>query len=946
MIKQTLIILLSSLVLSACVSEDIQNSPLSLEKGLQRVPPSPNLPILRLDTEMHRAVINRIDVDAAERYLVTGSDDKTVRVWTLPEMRLLRVLRLPIGEGNEGKVYAVTISPDGETVAVGGWTGYDWNEGVSIYLFNRATGEMRQRLTGLPTVVNHLSYSPDGQYLVANLYKSGIRIYQTSDYTLYAEDTDYGDRSYWADFDNQGRLVTSCDDGYIRLYNQQFKLLKKRKASGGNRPYTVRFSSSGDKIAIGFADSTQVNVLSGKDLSTLYNPDTRGVDNGNLLSVAWSKDGRWLYAGGNYHDRTGISLILRWGKAGQGSYDAWFAADDTIMDIQALREGSIIFGSADPTIGLFNANGQLTLSHDAEIADFRESLAGLLLSKDGSQVKFAYEVWGKRPASFSVNERILTLYPRPDSNLIIPYTESLNITDWRHQYQPKLNGKPLTLKEHEMARSLAIAPDGQHFILGTDWYLRFFDKNGKQQWRVSAPGVAWDVNIAKNGKVAAAAFGDGTVRWYRLDDAKELLAFFPHNDGKRWILWTPEGYYAASSGAESLIGWHINQGPERAAEFFPTARFRERFYRPDVVAQVLGTQSNQEPKQQGIQQIVPPVVTLLSPEDKARFSNSQLKIRYRIRRVSKEPITALKILLDGRPLKAIQEKIVSETEQSLQITVPQRDVEVSLIAENRYAASEPATVRLRWRGRPSDINKPKLYILAIGVSDYDNNSLDLNYAAQDARDFVKVLKQQKSLYREISVKLLVDASKDEILDGLEWIEGQVTQHDVAMIFVAGHGINDTNGHYYFLPRNFNEQSFKRTALAYHDIKNTLSVLQGKVLFFIDTSYVKTVKQGGVADIDKIANDLSSAENGIVVFASSTGKQSSQADQRWQNGAFTEVLVEGLRGATDSNQDAKISLNELGSYLSTRVKALTKGKQNRMMAKPQTIQDFPVVFIKH
>jgi len=945
MIKQTLLILLSSLVLSACVSENIQNSPLSLsDKGVKRVPPSPSIPILRLDTEMHRAVINRIDVDAAERYLVTGSDDKTARVWTLPEMRLLRVLRLPIGEGNEGKVYAVTISPDGETVAVGGWTGYDWNEGVSIYLFNRATGEMRQRLTGLPTVVNHLSYSPDGQYLVASLYKSGIRIYQTSDYMLYAEDTDYGDRSYWADFDNQGRLVTSCDDGYIRLYNQQFKLLKKRKALGGNRPYTVRFSSSGDEIAVGFADSTQVNVLSGKDLSTLYNPDTRGVDNGNLLSVAWSKDGRWLYAGGNYHDSTGISLILRWEKAGQGSYDAWFAADDTIMDIQALREGSIIFGSADPTIGLFNANGQLTLSHDAEIADFRESLAGLLLSKDGTQVKFSYEVWGKRPASFSVNERILTVYPRPDSNLIIPYTEGLNITDWKHQYQPKLNGKALTLKEHEMARSLAIAPDGQHFILGTDWYLRFFDKNGKQQWKVSAPGVAWDINIAKNGKVAAAAFGDGTVRWYRLDDAKELLAFFPHNDGKRWILWTPEGYYAASSGAESLIGWHINQGPERAAEFFPTARFRERFYRPDVVAQVLGGDGNQEPKQQAIQKIVPPVVTLLSPEDKARFSNSTLEIRYRIRRVSKEPITTLKILLDGRPLKAIREKIVSETEQRLQITVPQRDVEVSLIAENRYAASEPATVRLRWRGGKHQI-KPKLYILAIGVSDYDNNSLDLNYAAQDARDFVKVLEQQNSLYREISVKLLVDASKNDILDGLEWIEQQVTQDDVAIIFVAGHGINDTNGHYYFLPRNFNEQSFKRTALAYHDIKNTLSVLQGKVLFFIDTSF-KTVKQGGVADIDKIANDLSSAENGIVVFASSTGKQSSQAEPGWQNGAFTEVLVEGLRGAADSNRDAKISLNELDSYLSTRVKALTNGKQNPMMAKPQTIQDFPIVFIKH
>jgi hypothetical protein len=345
---------------------------------------------------------------------------------------------------------------------------------------------------------------------------------------------------------------------------------------------------------------------------------------------------------------------------------------------------------------------------------------------------------------------------------------------------------------------------------------------------------------------------------------------------------------------------------------------------------------------------VPPVVTLLSPQDNTTFSDTNIELRYHIRRLSDEPITGLKVLLDGRPLGMTRglERTPpqAETEQSLRITVPARDVEVGLIAENRYAASEPATVHLRWRGQEMNINKPILYVLAIGVSDYDNNSLDLNYAAQDALDFVKVLKEQQSdLYREILVKLLPDASKDEVLDGVEWIERQVTQQDVAIVFIAGHGINDINGHYYFLPRNFNEQGFKRTALAYHDIKNTLSALQGKALFFIDTSHTAELMSArrGVADVDKIANDLSSPENGVIVFASSTGKQSSQADQRWQNGAFTEALVEGLSGAADSSYDGKISINELDIYLSARVDALTNGQQKPMMAKPQTIEDFPI-----
>ncbi len=42
----------------------------------------PDTPQLRLDPGMHTARIKRIDVDAEGRYLVSASDDKTVRVWS------------------------------------------------------------------------------------------------------------------------------------------------------------------------------------------------------------------------------------------------------------------------------------------------------------------------------------------------------------------------------------------------------------------------------------------------------------------------------------------------------------------------------------------------------------------------------------------------------------------------------------------------------------------------------------------------------------------------------------------------------------------------------------------------------------------------------------------------------------------------------------------------
>ena len=84
-----------------------------------------------------------------------------------------------------------------------------------------------------------------------------------------------------------------------------------------------------------------------------------------------------------------------------------------------------------------------------------------------------------------------------------------------------------------------------------------------------------------------AAFEDGTIRWHRLSDGEELLALFVHAKDRRYIAWTPKGYYAASPGAENLIGWHVNRGWDREPDFFPASRFREHFNRPDIVSRVL-----------------------------------------------------------------------------------------------------------------------------------------------------------------------------------------------------------------------------------------------------------------------------------------------------------------------------------------------------------------------
>jgi hypothetical protein len=182
-------------------------------------------------------------------------------------------------------------------------------------------------------------------------------VFETCDYSEIARDVDYGGDSYWAGFDRFGRLVTSSWDGYVRLYDAHFKRIAKRNTPGGELPYAVRFSPDGTLVAVGFHDTTAVNVLAGEDLSFLDAPDTGGVANGNLMAVACSRDSQRLYAGGMYRDSSEIHPALQWSQAGRGPITRLPAATSTIIDLSTLADGRVVFVAADPAFRVFNVHG-------------------------------------------------------------------------------------------------------------------------------------------------------------------------------------------------------------------------------------------------------------------------------------------------------------------------------------------------------------------------------------------------------------------------------------------------------------------------------------------------------------------------------------------------------------------------------------------------------------
>ena len=946
-------------------------------------------PVLRIETGMHTAKIGRIAIHAGTNILASASYDKTLRLWSLADGRLIRTLRVPIGEAREGALYGVAISPDGGTIATAGWTGEWGDPNWSLYLFEIASGEMIRRVADLPHRGLHLAFSPDGRHLAVTIKNGhGVRVYRVPDFSLAADlpvrhpgglapgdendidDPNCGDSappyldadnpegvsapsSGWAEFDAQGCLVTVSLDGSIRLFDSDFNLIRARRLPGGEWPTSANFSPDDKFLAVGYSERQRVDVLLAEDLSLQFCPKMDDVDNGDMWRTVWSHDGRYLYAGGEF-ERAGQHPVRRWDDGGRGEPEDVAAASakgDTYLVPRA--EVGVYFASSEPALGAIDEHHNKLFEWRSRAADFRGMGSDFKLSADGSEVYISLQSGSDAAALFALGQRALILDPpSPGADFTPPIlnTTALKVANWQGSYAPTLNGAALALLPYERAESYAVAPDESGILLGTRWRVVRYGADAREMWSFQAPGETWALNITPDSRLAVGAFGDGSIRWYRMRDGAELLALFANKDGGRWVAWTPAGYYVASPGGDSLVGWHVNRGPDKAADFFAVGRFRDVYYRPDIVRQALDHEAPETPANIG--DLLPPVVVSLALDGGAKISAPRVTLALSVRAAPGDTLRAIQVRADGRPIAALEGNLADLADGALfelSLTVPRHDSEITVVAEGtRGTVSEAARLSLRWKGGAAD-KRPNLYLLAVGVSRYAAEELRISFAHQDARDFAEILLGQDGrAYGKVHLRVLIDdeASGAALRDGLAWLTREARAGDIAALFLAGHGVDDADGRYFFLPHDVNPARLAETALPYGEIKQALTSLSARSLLFVDTC-----RAGGVwgrpgepsSDVVRVVNDLSSPENGVIVFASSTHAQLSVENADWENGAFTEALLEGLDGSADLFGDGEVTVSTLDAYISRRVKKLTAGRQTPAVGKPVEA-DFPLALL--
>jgi hypothetical protein len=241
-----------------------------------------------------------------------------------------------------------------------------------------------------------------------------------------------------------------------------------------------------------------------------------------------------------------------------------------------------------------------------------------------------------------------------------------------------------------------------------------------------------------------------------------------------------------------------------------------------------------------------------------------------------------------------------------------------------------------------------LFLLAVGVSTYKNQRYNLDYPRADAEKLVEAFQQQKGrAFADVRGELLTDqaATREGVVDALDRLAHQpITQHDLVVVAVSGHGANTDNDNYYFLPHDYNDKA--SSGVYWDDFKRSLGDLPCAVLVVMDTCHSGTITLSGFKDahpeeelkraVKRGVDHFGQSQKGVVVMAACLSQQKAQEKQAWQHGALTLALLESITGKRlYGNQGEplpqekgrkEVTLQDLDGYVTYRVKELVGGGQ--------------------
>jgi len=604
---------------------------------------------LKLETGTHAARINQLLATPDGKTLITSSVDKTIRLWDAAAKKQIGMLLGEIGEGGQGSIQAIAVSPDNKYLISLAWM-YPNDEQdaqsreTDLRVYELATGNLQAGFR-YPGTLQDLHFSSDKKYLALagnpNKTRQGlVMIHETKKILggfgktpvpiasgiLYEKDL----------IPSYVRFIPEKrgKDGSYRLVAASWQHWRAGAPEYTGRLYSFSFSAAknlttlfdkelADQVAPdSLAVSGQFSIITAAALSEnknkkfyCYNHDgelVNAVDSESVpASPAFSEDEQQLIVG----DRGGSAVIqIKVYDTAFGQFplkSTYFGHDSAVSGAALLENGIAVSAGGDQNAIHFWNPEHMEGEFLADSKGVGRVVHVVGISPD-EQIGFGTRDNLRLKDGRIVLQRIFDL-----QNMALK-SFPFNNADEYQRAQKKFGKQSLDFSE-TFNWNLGLLPDGLIFSSPYGWYnvstfgftengsvvagspdgkVRYWPRNPQGPFQMNERLLVGHessvLNHTSGKRWLVTAGADQVIRLWFLEDAENnngeqlfpSLNLFVGADDE-WVIWSKSGYYNASQEGDRRFGYHLNRGPRMEAIFISSDRLSKTYYRPDIIQAII-----------------------------------------------------------------------------------------------------------------------------------------------------------------------------------------------------------------------------------------------------------------------------------------------------------------------------------------------------------------------
>ena len=927
--------------------------------------------IIKNHIKGHTAPITCLEISRNGKYLVTGSEDKTVKLWNLESFSLMNTFR-----GHEARVSSVSFSPNNEFIASGSFD-------MTAKIWRLNSKRVYANLEGHSNWVTSVDFSTNSQYIITGSADKTAKLWNFSQKTEIGNFSGHFNGAITKVVlspDGEMAFIGS-DDGFVRSFNIHSNSFIQRYAHKHRYISDIAISLDGKRMAVSAGPSVTIHIFNKENKTITYEAHAGAVidlvfsyDNQYILSSALDKtvklwDATNLTTYIEYlKQRTPVNVALFSNNNEQtitgseeGKIEIWAIQNGNAIKainaheapITALaisgRNNYILSGSEDKSIKLWDVENEKLIK---TFEGHKGTIRGLAFAPDNQTCISISE--DKTIRSWDIasgtelqkvkghNSFITGLQIAPDSSSFATCGEDRFIKIW----DLKSFELKSSFKGHEtFISTLKYTPDGKYICTG-DWnnLVKMWDAQKGELVHVFEGhlGPISSLSFSPDGDFLVTGSKDNTLRIWDIESQYVTEILDGHKDEITSVTFSNDGQYILSTSKDRsvqlwLAGFDMMSGNEITAD--NNQSLAEK------------TRTNQREKTPLNENYTPPVKPILNDKisiswrtpSERRYRNepymlndNQLEIEIELESEFKIDPGSISLLING--VKGFK---FSETALTEFPSIGMGKTYYSFVQKLKFV--EPGTYHLILEYKQGgkvlrtsetltviyEPQKVNLFLLSIGT-----NPVDLKYPANDATDFANIFTDH-SLYKKVYTRKLVgeEATATRIKLELSRLQKNrfVSKRDVVMVFISSHGMVREGGSFSIQANDFDLIDPDETSIAFSDITGRLNDLECKKVLFLDACHsgiadpdlIHKSKKNSSTATSKALNKLLIEKDGWLMITSS-GDEPSWEHDSWQNGSFTEALVTALKnGEADTDENGFVSIKELFLFLKGKVPALNK-----------------------